>query len=149
MQGHQNVGELRRNEWFIPQYGRNCKVTRMLVSYDNKRWNKIFKRINCKVTRMLVSYDRPIMLGYESYSNCKVTRMLVSYDNKRWNKIFKRINCKVTRMLVSYDRPIMLGYESYSNCKVTRMLVSYDYCFTVFLINNNIARSPECWWVTT
>ena len=34
-------------------------------------------------------------------------------------------------------------------CKVTRMLVSYDVYILDLWLTVEIARSPECWWVTT
>ena len=80
LQGHQNVGELRR----------------VLASPNHKLFD-------CKVTRMLVSYDRICVNIKGMIKDCKVTRMLVSYDINDIGATILPIYCKVTKMLVSYD----------------------------------------------
>ena len=56
----------------------------MLVSYDTPTKKINIKPTNCRVTRMLVSYDCKDTFGFCSL-NCKVTRMLVSYDKEVQN----------------------------------------------------------------
>ena len=80
---------------------------------------------NCRVTRMLVSYDA-IFPCLFIYRNCRGTRMLVSYDLKACKVSLSSKNCRVTRMLVSYDLTVSSLPSTCSNCRVTRMLVSYD-----------------------
>ena len=58
LQGHQNVGELRQISMPLSTFLMfNCRVTRMLVSYDLMPFNKAIGSLNCMVTRMLVGYD--------------------------------------------------------------------------------------------
>lgn len=57
LQRHQNVGELRLHAPNVLKSVRNCRVTRMLVSYDSSFLDPSFTAGNCRVTRMLVSYD--------------------------------------------------------------------------------------------
>ena len=125
MQGHQNVGELRPPIKCLQINCSNCRVTRMLVSYDSrrtvlKRSHKLQGHQNVGELRHWYSIECNLS------TNCRVTRMLVSYDLMPFNKAIGSLNCMVTIMLVGYD---------------VIKLVSMKF--------KSIAWSPECWWVTT
>ena len=79
LQGHQNVGELRRDFMVVTVAYYHCRVTRMLVSYD---------------TMVLVV---AITLVLQGHQNVGELRLKTRKELERW------INCRVTRMLVSYD----------------------------------------------
>ena len=125
LQGHQNVGELRLvclNEFKCYV---NCRVTRMLVSYDwtlHNHWGSVEY---CRVTRMLVSYDRPSIFFASS-------GRIAGSPECWW----------VTTSAAAVEMTAR-------DCRVTRMLVSYDLLFCFYGVCVLIAGSPECWWVTT
>ena len=96
----------------------------MLVSYDMSIYLSIYQ-LNCRVTRMLVSYDRSFDVSRPSaliagspecwwvttvyYEFAAILSVLQGHQNvgelrhKSWCSQSADVDCRVTRMLVSYD----------------------------------------------
>ena len=170
LQGHQNVGELRPSRRNGSDLHFNCRVTRMLVSYD--RWRKSLKSISsdCRVTRMLVSYDfaknmKSSLVWLQGHQNVGELRHIDSRYHVQVEPLQGHQNVGELRQPIGYVYPMVLiagspecwwvttskivCSSSGPDCRVTRMLVSYDVQKEALRLHAFIAGSPECWWVTT
>ena len=114
-----------------------CRVTRMLVSYDQFYCTK--QDVGLLQGHQNVGELRPRNhYGHIRMRDCRVTRMLVSYDISRCCYYSWESHCRVTRMLVSYDIIICKKPTAETNCRVTRMLVSYDISYYALDVLNKL-----------
>ena len=157
--------------FFSSNFNKNCRVTRMLVSYDCRRKILTFRRIiagspecwwvtterSTTTEDQLsiagspecwwVTTDRQSSLlpqgGLQGHQNVGELRQLFAFFYFSFMQLQGHQNVGELR------HPSLNQWQYLLNCRVTRMLVSYDMAPKINGRSALIARSPECWWVTT